>query len=260
MELFEIGFVSVRLVDIIDVSIVTFLLYKLYDTLKGSLALRVLWVVLFIFLIWKVVDLLDLVLLRLILDQFLGLGAVVLVIIFAPEIRQFLTGLTRNTLLDRLARQVTAKVESDEIFHEIETSLKDMRASGYGALIILTGSNPLQDIQETGDRLNADVSARLIFTIFQKQSPLHDGAMIIYHNKIVAVRCILPISKTPMPAELGMRHRAAIGVTEISDAIAIIVSEERREISIAQAGKLHRDVDFHQVEQVIRTHYQEVVA
>jgi diadenylate cyclase len=260
VELFEIGFVPIRLVDIFDISLVTFLLYRLYQVLKGSLALRLLWLILVIFLVWRVVDLLDMVLLKAILDQFLGLGAVVLVIIFAPELRKFLTVISRNTLLDRFARQMTAKVESDELSEEIEAALKDIRATGNGALIVLTGLNPLSEIQETGDRLNAEVSARLIYTIFQKQSPLHDGAMIIHNNKIVAVRCILPISKSQeIPAEMGMRHRAAMGIAEQSDALIIVVSEERREISVAYNGELIRDVDYVRMEKEIQKHYQRSV-
>ncbi|MEM6262168.1 MAG: diadenylate cyclase CdaA [Bacteroidota bacterium] len=260
MELFKIGFVPVRLVDLLDVAVVTFLLYKLYEILRGSLALRVLSVVMVIFLMWRLVDLLGFVLLKSILDEFLGLGAVVLVIIFAPEIRKFLTAISKNTLFDRIIRQVSARVDSTIVYQEISDALKDLRADGDGALIVFTGANPLTEIQATGDQLNADISARLIFTIFQKASPLHDGAMIIAQNKIAAVRCILPISRdTRIPAELGMRHRAAIGLTEVSDAMVLVVSEERREISIAHNGKLSRNLDFTEVEEAIKQHFQQTI-
>ena len=260
MKLFEIGFVPIRLVDLIDIGLVSFLLYRLYGMLRGSLALRVLWLIFGIFIIWRIVELLDLVLLKTILDQFLGLGAIVLIIIFAPELRKFITDASRNTIFDRTVRQVTAKVVSEKIYQEIEAALKDIRATGNGALIVLTGSNSMEEVQDTGDKLDAEVSSRLIYTIFQKQSPLHDGAMIIHDNKIVAVRCILPISKsTAIPAELGMRHRAAVGISEQSDALVIVVSEERREISTAFQGELNRDLDYEKLDKAIQTHYQRSV-
>jgi len=260
MELFKVGFVSVRLVDIIDITIVAFLFYKLYEILRGSLALRGLSVLISIFFVWKIVELLDFVLLKSILDEFLGLGAIALVIIFAPEIRKFLTVLSTNSLLDRLLRPVYSRTDMDDTNREIVGALKDLRASGYGALIVLLGSDPLRDIRETGDKINADISARLIVTIFQKNSPLHDGAMIMTNNKIVAVRGILPISEDPdISPELGMRHRAAIGVSEVSDALVIIVSEERRELSLASGGDLRRNVDYNEIEEAIQIHYRKII-
>ncbi|MEZ4776810.1 MAG: diadenylate cyclase [Bacteroidia bacterium] len=259
MELFKIGFITVRLVDIIDISIVAFLLYKLYENLRGSLAVRVTSLIISVFLIWKLVDLLNFRLLGTILDEFLGLGAIAIVIIFAPEIRRFLSVISKNTLIDRIMRQVTSRTESDSTYREVVEALKSLRASGNGALIILVGSNPLSEIQETGDRLDANITARLIYSIFQKESPLHDGAMILQNNRISAVRCILPISKNPkIDPELGLRHRSALGVTEISDSLAIVVSEERRELSIALEGELARNIDYQEIESAISKHFQQM--
>ena len=262
MELFNIGFVTVRLVDIIDISIVAFLFYKLYENLKGSLAIRVTSVALSIFLVWKVVDLLDFRLLGTILDEFLGLGAIAVVIIFAPEIRLFLSAISKNTLLDRLMRQVSAtKTETDKTYREIVEALKSIRATGNGALIVVVGANPLLEIQSTGDQLDANISSRLIYTIFRKESPLHDGAMIIHNGRISAVRCILPISKnTNLDPDLGLRHRSALGVSERSDALVIVVSEERRELSLARDGKLTRNVDYKEIDAAIEAHFEGVRA
>ena len=252
MELFKIGFVSIRMVDILDISIVAFLFYKLYETLRHSLALRVLGLLLSFLLVWKIVDLLDFVLLKSILDQLFNLGAIALVILFSQEIRRFLVTISKNTLFDRLLWINSPRAESESTYRAILDALRELKANNDGALIVLAGRDPLTEIVHSGDTLNADISARLIVSIFHKSSPLHDGAMILADNKIIAARCILPISESArISAELGMRHRAAIGVSEISDAWVIVLSEERGEISLASQGSLTRNVDFSEIETLI---------
>ncbi len=261
MELFKIGFVTVRLVDLIDIGLVAFLLFRLYENIRGTLAIRIAGLIVVTLILWRVVDYLDFRLLKTILDRFLGLGAIALVVIFAPEIRKFLSALAKNTLIDRLVRQASARTESEVIYREVVSALKEIRATGNGALIVLVGDNPLNDIMDTGDRLDADISSRLIYTIFQKESPMHDGAMLLLNNKIAAVRCILPLSQSSrLDPELGMRHRAAMGIAEISDAMVIIVSEERRELSLAFKGKLSRNVDYADVDDAIKMHFQRVLS
>ncbi len=260
MELFNISFVPVRIIDILDISIVAFIFYKIYDVLRGSLAWRGLGALIAIFFIWKMVDLLNFVLLKSILDEMLGLGAIALVIIFTPEIRRFLTLFGQNALFDRLLRSAYARTEFASMYAELLGALKDLRASGAGALIVFLGNDSLKEIRETGDNIHADISSRLIVSIFQKNSPLHDGAMIISQNKILAVRTILPISKNlSISPDLGMRHRAAIGVSEISDALVIIVSEERRELSLAYRGNLQRGVEYKDIEEAIQNHLNQIV-
>lgn len=252
MELFEIGFVKVRLVDVLDIILVTLLFYQLYQSLRGRMALRILGFIAGIFVVWKTVDLLDFRLLKSILDEFLSLGAIAVVIIFAPEIRRFFTHISKNTLLDRFLRQGNTRSVSEDAGREIVEALKSIRATGNGALIVLTGNDDLTEIEDTGDALDANISSRLIYTIFQKESPLHDGAMILKGNKIAAVRAILPISKNPgLDPALGLRHRAALGLTESSDAMVIVASEERREISLAENGRLIRGVDYQEVEKAL---------
>lgn len=256
MGLFEIGFVTVRLVDLLDIFLVSVLFYHVYQSLRGKMAVRIIGIVLGIFLAWKIVALLEFKLLKSILDEFLGLGAIALIIIFAPEIRSFLSKAGKNRLLDWLLGSKAQTADEDNIRELIE-SLKSIKATGNGALIVLVGTESLQEIEETGDALHSNLSSRLIYTIFQKESPLHDGAMIIEGSKIKAVRAILPISKRAnLDPALGLRHRSAIGITEISDSLVIVASEERREISLAKDGTLHRAVNFSTIEDQIKRHYR----
>ena len=256
MGLFEIGFVTVRLVDLLDILLVTILFYKLYQSLRGRMAVRIIGIVLGIFLTWRIVALLEFKLLKSILDEFLGLGAIAVIIIFAPEIRSFLSKVGKNRILDWLLGGGKRQSADEDSIIELIESLKSIKATGNGALIVLTGAESLKEIEETGDELNSNLSSRLIYTIFQKESPLHDGAMIIAGSRIKAVRAILPISKRAnLDPALGLRHSAAIGLTEISDALVIVASEERREISLAKGGVLERAVDFQTIEEAIKRHF-----
>lgn len=258
MELFKIGFVTIRLVDIVDISVVTFLFYKVYEILRGSLALRIIIALGFVFLIWKLVELLDMLLLKSILDEFLGVGAIALIIIFAAEIRRFLLLLGRNSIFAKAWQQLFQNTNTDEFaYNDLINAMEEIKRAELGALIILTGSDRLESIRETGDLIGAPVSERVLHSFFLKDSPLHDGAVIIENNQIVAARCVLPISRDPdLPPELGLRHRAAIGVSEASDALVLIVSEERQEISIVTHGKLTRNVDLITLEAAIRKHLE----
>lgn len=256
MELFKIGFVTIRLVDIIDISVVTFLFYKLYELLRGSIAIRILTAILTVFLLWKLVDLLDMVLLKSILDQFLGVGAIAVIILFATEIRRFLIILGKNTILARAWDQIFSSGASSQIdVNEIVDAIEEMVREELGALIIVAGQDSLERIQETGDPIGAAVSERLLHSIFLKDSPLHDGAVIIADNQIAAARCVLPLStRRDLPAKLGLRHRSALGISETSDSLVIIVSEERQEVSLAREGHLRRKVDLITLEGALRQH------
>lgn len=256
MELFKIGFLTVRLVDLLDVSAVTFLLYKLYQSLRGSMAIRVFGAIVAIFIIWQLVDLLEFRLLKSILDPVLSLGALSLVIIFTPEIRKFLSSISRDSLIIKLLRPASARSTDADAMEEIIEGIKSIRANGNGALIVLTGADPLTEIMETGDRLDAHITARLIYTIFQKESPLHDGAMILHQHKVAAVRCILPLSKVQLDPELGLRHRSAMGLAEATDAFVIVISEERKELSVVTRGRLRRNLEYPEVLDLMKRHYQ----
>ncbi|MEZ4687667.1 MAG: diadenylate cyclase CdaA [Bacteroidia bacterium] len=244
MELFKIGFITFQLVDIFDIGIAAFLIYRIYLALKDSQAMRVVWLVLIFFLAWKAVDLLNMVLLKSFLSEVIGLGSVALVILFAPEIRRFLGNITRNTLADRLFRTSLNKDDQANIVRSLSEGISQLRHNQSGALIVIAGNQSLKEVIETGDRVEAIVSSRLLFSIFQKYSPLHDGAVIIQNGRIAAARCILPISRSQyVPAELGLRHRAALGLVEQNDALVIVLSEERQELSLAQNGRIRRGED-----------------
>jgi diadenylate cyclase len=256
MDLFKIGFLTVRLVDLIDISVVTFVFYRLYGLLRGSLALRIVFALTLVFLFWKLVDLLDMLLLKSILDQFIGVGAIALIVIFSGEIRRFLILLSKNTFFSRAWGQIFTTAEAQHSFEELFAGIEEINKYKLGALIVVTGEDPLDRIKETGDHIGAEISERLLTSIFLKDSPLHDGAVVIDDNQIAAARCILPLSgNTNLPPELGLRHRAGLGISETSDALVIVVSEERQEVSIVKEGKLQRDVDLMTLEAALRNHF-----
>lgn len=256
MELFKIGFLTVRLIDLIDVSVVTFLFYKLYELLKGSLALRIMFALVVVFVIWKLVDLLDMLLLKSILDQFIGVGAIALIVLFAPEIRRFLILIGKNTFISRAWEQIFTNAETTQSFDELIAGIEEINKAGLGALIVVTGEDPLDRITETGDPIGAEISERLLYSIFLKDGPLHDGAVVIHQNRIAAARCILPLStKADLPPELGLRHRSGMGISENSDAMVIVVSEERQEVSLIKEGKLQRKVDPITMEAALKLHF-----
>lgn len=252
MELFKIYFISVRLIDIVDISIVAYIFYKVYTSLKNNYALRVIWVLPAIFVLWKVVGWLGLEMLKSIMDEVIGLGSMTLLIVFSPEIRKILTTAGKNTVFDRVLRRISEEDIPDTEVRDICLAFRELRQAKHGALIVLLGEDELEEVQSTGDSINAEVSSRLLYAIFQKESPLHDGAVIIRGEKILKARCILPNTENlNLPPELGMRHRAAIGVSEISDALVIVLSEERGETSLVQRGIVRRAVTEEQLQAAV---------
>jgi diadenylate cyclase len=257
MELFRIGFLTVRLLDLIDIVVVTFMFYGLYKLLRGTLAIRIFSAIAGIYFFWKIVGLLGLSLLKSLLDQILGVGAIAVVILFAPEIRRFLLIIGKNTILDRLRLQLNPDQRDRPDFNEILDAVIRMSESRTGAIMVFTGSSEMKMLQNTGDILNSELSERLILAIFNKTSPLHDGAVVIHGNRIVAARCVLPVTDNPhISPDLGMRHRASIGISETSDAIVLIVSEETGDVSVAQNGTLYRKVRIQQLKEMLEGHYE----
>jgi uncharacterized protein (TIGR00159 family) len=242
----------------VDVVITAFLLYKVYDLLKGTVAINIFLGILAIYVLWWLCSrVLDMKLLGSILGQFIGVGVLALIIVFQPEVRRFLILLGSKNIFknSRIAKRLFIK--GFQFDNEIKTDLKpiikacsSMSKTKTGAIIVIERKTDLDFYAETGDMLNADLSKRAIESIFFKNSPLHDGAMIIEGNKKKAARCVLPVTdNTDLPAQYGMRHRAALGITEQSDAIAIVVSEETGAISIAVEGKLYACHDIEELEQ-----------
>ncbi len=241
------GLFNIHIIDIIDVILFAVLLYEVYNLVKGTAAIRIFIGIIAVYLIWKVVKAFQMQLLSEILGQFISVGFIALIVVFQPEIREFLL-LVGNTRIIRSTRKRfffwKFQVEDPIHFH-IDTIVKacqKMADTYTGALIVITGQNELKAYIETGQVVDARISEFLLETIFFKNSPLHDGAVIISGGIIRAARCILPVSSNPeIPANYGLRHRAAVGITEKSDSFAIIVSEERGKISFSQEGRLSKE-------------------
>lgn len=249
MLLYSLGFLDVAFSDLIDVVLVAFLLYQIYFLIKGSIASRVFLGYLLVYGFYLIVRALNMELLSTLLGQFMEIGVLALVIIFQPEIRRFLIFVGRSTniqqypILHRIFQQKSENQNTWELAPVIE-AVKKLAASRTGALIAIKKEDPLKRYIESGDLIDAELSKSLLLAIFQKNGPLHDGAVIISDSRIKAARCMLPVSESPhISPVLGFRHRAAIGLSEHSDAAVIVVSEERGEISlVTEGGRIHRHI------------------
>lgn len=243
--------------DIIDVVLVAFLMYQTYLLLKGTNAVNAfLGIIAFVFCWFFVSFVFQLELLGAILDKVMSVGAIALVVIFQNEIRRFFSmiGNRGNWRFARwLAKHTKSRVELGESgTMQLVLACRNMSRNKCGALIVIESNADLSDYFSSGELVMANINSRLIENMFFKNSPLHDGAMIIADKKIMAVGCILPVSQNPnIPKRLGLRHRAALGITERTDALAIIVSEETGRITIAQNGNLTADVSTEQLERIL---------
>ena len=235
-------FIQIRVFDIIDIILVAALFFGLYRLLKGTSAMSIFIGIVAIFLIWQLVKFLQMEMLTAILGAFVSVGFIALIIIFQPEIRRFLFTIGAQAQEGKLSRKFKFLKVRSNVDLDIDALVKaciNMSNIKQGALILLTRKNDLDDIIATGVVVNADISNPLIENIFFKNSPLHDGAMVIRHNRITAARCILPVTqKINIPGHYGLRHRAAIGVTEVNDCIAVVVSEETGNISMVTGGEI----------------------
>jgi len=236
-------FIHISLFDVLDVIVVAILLYQVYKLIRGTVAINIFTGILLLYFLWFVVDALNMKLLSTILGQVLGGGIIALIILFQQEIRRFLLRLgsrfnsRRYDWLKRIFKS-SSKTAIDLDVEMLVRACKEMSDTRTGALIVLERRNPLDTYAETGDVVDAKISVRLIESIFFKNSPLHDGAMIITHNKIHAARCTLPNTDMSLPAHYGMRHRAAVGLSEETDAVVIVVSEETGRISVVENGMI----------------------
>lgn len=265
MDLFKIGFLTIRLIDIIDIGIVAFLLYKLYTLLRGGVAINIFIGLLSVYALYLVfVKVLKMQLLGTILGQFMSLGFIALIIVFQQEVRRFLVMLGTNSFLTRNAytRQLLPwnwqfQKSGGLNISAIVKACREMSKEKTGAIIVLAKSSELKFYSNTGDTVDAVLSKRLLENIFVKNSPLHDGAAIIVNGRIKAARCVLPVSENvELPAHLGLRHRAAIGITEQSDATAIVVSEETGDISVAHEGQLRLRVTPDELEKLLKEEFE----
>lgn len=231
--------------DAIDILCVALLLYYVYRLMRSSGSLNVFYGILVFFVTWILVSqVLEMKLLGSIFDKLVSVGVLALIILFQEDIRRFFLTLGTNNRLSAILRFFRRKrpdgqgAENPAVM-QIVLACNHMSKNLTGALIIIERDMSLSDIVGTGERIDALINAQLIRNIFFKNSPLHDGAMIISDNRITAAACILPVShNTNIPQELGLRHRAALGITQQSDALAVIVSEETGRITVARHGQL----------------------
>lgn len=231
------------LIDFIDVFLVAILLYYIYKLVKGTVAINIFIGIIIIYSVWKLTDFLNMQMLHNIFDGFMKVGIIALIVVFQPEIRKFLlmvgsTNLSGKRKLFSKMKFLKTDVETETNIDAIIAACNKMGASKTGALIVLERNNNLDFLTSTGDEMNISVTQPIIESIFFKNSPLHDGAIIIENNIVKATRVILPVNNEKnIPQRFGLRHRAAVGITEKTDAIAIVVSEETGQISYIKNGE-----------------------
>ncbi|GMQ32260.1 diadenylate cyclase CdaA [Algoriphagus taiwanensis] len=241
----------------IDIALVAALLYQIYKLLKGSVAIKIFLGFLSIYLIYLLVRAVRMELLSSILGQFMGVGVIAAIIIFAPEIRKFLLLVGRSSFLsnDNIWKDILffwrKKENSAFNISPIIDASKTLAGSNTGALMVISSSSELKFYAESGDILDAELSKRLLISIFNKYSPLHDGAVIIHNGRIKAARCILPVTEREVPAQFGLRHRAGIGMSEATDALILVISEETGQVSMMKNGKVLHNLSFQEVREIL---------
>lgn len=244
--------------DFLDIVLVAMILYYSYKVMKESRSINVFFGILVFIVIWLIVSqVLEMRLLGSILDKVVSVGVIGFVVLFQSEIRKFLYSVGAHRKMDPLLNLLKSSKKpataDRKVILPIVTACMNMARDREGALIIIERGIPLDDLVQTaGEVIDANINQRLIENIFYKGSPLHDGAMIISKKRIHAAGCVLPVShRHDIPKELGLRHRAGMGITEESDAIAIIVSEETGRVSVAMNGDFHLRLSFEDLESIL---------
>lgn len=237
IDLFKIGFLSVTLLDVIDIALVSAIIYRLYKFMRGTIAAQIFFGLIIVLFLSFITEAVDLKALGWLLELIRDIWVIAFIILFQPEIRKLLVTLGQNPLLRSFVKR-----DNSDLADILAESAFELAQHQHGALIIIIKSSGIGGVVETGDVINAKVSKDLLRSIFFPRSPLHDGAVIIKGDMIESVRCTLPLSsvKTIDNVTLGMRHRAGLGISEQADVLSIIVSEETGGISVAEGGKLSR--------------------
>jgi len=255
-------FINIRILDVLDILLFAFLLYQVYNLIKGTAAINIIAGIFGVYLVWLFVRAINMVLISSILGLFFGVGVIALIIVFQPELRKGFLMLgsryftqEKFPLLRHLPGSTTSyfsiKVE------EIVVACRTMSYTKTGALIVLQKTSGLSGLIKVKDILDASTSSRLLVNIFFKNSPLHDGAVIINGSKIYAARCILPISEKFILGDYGMRHRAAIGISEITDAVVVVVSEETGNISFVKEGNMFLCKDSKELQKFLEEEFKQ---
>ncbi len=247
-------FVPFSMRDLIDILLVAMIMYWIYRTTKGTNAPYILTGIIAIYMLWVVVKTLNMELLSNILGQIISVGVIALIIVFQPEIRRFLQmiGMRQKKLGFIVNIFSSNEINSTSNIEPIVAACADMSNSKTGALIVISQQSDLRLITDGGVSLDAKLSSQLLRSVFFKNSALHDGAVVVAGDRIVAARCILPVTMSDVPQSYGTRHLAAIGLSEISDAVIIVVSEETGQIAIAQAGHLYRNLEPKRLSRVLQ--------
>lgn len=249
---------DIKLLDIIDILLVATILYQLYKLIRGTAAVSIFIGIFFIYMFWLLVKALNMQLISALLGQVIGVGVIALIIVFQQEVRRFLLVIgnryinRRKFSFSKIFASVETQEGSPKEAEEIVRAAESMAAKRTGALIVLGRKSSLDIYSEGGERLDALISAELLETIFFKNSPLHDGAVLIEDGKIFAARCPLPITdRVLLPTHFGMRHRAAIGISEHTDALVVVVSEESGRITIAESGETKEGITPNELRQIL---------
>jgi len=245
LEIF--GFLQLSLTDILDILLLAIIIYVAFRWIRGTSAMSIFIAIISLYVIRVLVSAFNMRLMNALMETVLDVGVIALIVIFQPEIRKFLIRLGNRYMSSTKGKQILEKVlgksntktVGNEMANEITEACRRMSESKTGALIVIAHTTPLDDVISTGDNIDASIHRRLLMNLFFKNSPLHDGAVVISGDRIIAARCTLPITeRTDLPASYGMRHKAAIGITEDTDADAITVSEETGNISFIKGGQV----------------------
>ncbi len=259
MQYFDFSFLKITPLNILDIVLVALIIYQLYNLIRGTIAANIFIGLALIFGLFFVVRALHMELLTAILGKFVDVGIIAVIIVFQQEIRRFLLLVGKNASLQRNKawwQYFFGKAEAEKNNYArikpIIDACKNLKQNRIGALIVFAKYYDEQFYQNSCEVIDGKISKRLLESIFQKTSPLHDGAVVISENKIKSASCILPLTeKTDLPAQFGLRHRAGIGVTEANEATAIIVSEETGEISYAKQGRVKMNISFAELEKLL---------
>ena len=249
-------FINISILDILDAFLVAVLLYYVYKLLKGTVAVNIFIGIAIVFIIWKLTQLLKMEMLSGILGTLIGGGAIALIVVFQQEIRKFLLMIGSSNYASRrkFVRQLkflNSEIQQTTDVASIIKACENLSKTKAGVLIVLEKTNNLDFVRNTGDRMYAKVNIPILESIFFKNSPLHDGAVIIKNNFITATRVVLPLSSTTLPGKYGLRHRAAVGITERTDALCILVSEETGKIAYVNDGVIISDKSSNEITEMI---------
>ncbi|TFG41781.1 MAG: TIGR00159 family protein [Bacteroidia bacterium] len=249
---------DLRLIDLIDIVLVAIIFFNLYKLIRGTAALSIFIGIFIIYMFWLIVKALNMELIGALMGQVIGVGVIALIIVFQQEVRRFLLVIgnrymnRRRFSFGKIFSTVEEETGSPKEAEEIVRATESMASKKTGALIVLGRKSSLDIYSEGGEKIDAIISAELLETIFFKNSPLHDGAVLIEDGKIFAARCPLPITDSvSLPPRFGMRHRAAIGISEHTDALVVVVSEESGHIAVAESGEMKEHITPNELRQIL---------